>query len=216
MFSSLKGYPTVPHRGLTISVFRGEIRRTAGAERYWQNTKMTDNANIPGRRRPGRPPKEEKRIPRSHRFTPAMDRGLAEMAKAQGRTFSGQLDFLVEHAAREMGWKLYDLAPAPIEDLHDRLVALELELGRLRGMIETGLDRNAAEWGRASNQLFRLHGELEAKLTANTTELMTAIGHLQKVSAHLLAVLQAVDAALRSREEVERRRPRPRVVPKAR
>jgi hypothetical protein len=206
----------VPHRGLTISVFRGEIRRTAGAERYWQNTKMTDNANIPGRRRPGRPPKDQKLIPVSVRMPPAMHSGLAAMAKHHGRDVSGQLKFLLEHAAREMGWKLYDLAPAPIEDLHDRLVALELELGRLRGMIESGLDRNAGEWNRASAQLYRLHGELEARLTANTTELTTAIGHLQTITAHLLNALQKVDAELTNRRrEAAGARPRPRVVPAA-
>jgi hypothetical protein len=189
---------------------------------------MTDDADAPRRRRPGRPLKDQTLIPLSLRVPRAMHSGLAAMAKEQDRDVSGQARFLMEHAAREMGRKLYDLAPAPIEDLHDRLAALGLELGRLRDMIETGLNNNDQSVTRSWAALHRLHRELEAKLTAKTTELTTAIEHLQKVTAHNTSELTKVTARLhdalqfldtmitrRDHEAADRRRPRPRVVPKA-
>jgi hypothetical protein len=174
---------------------------------------MTDSTDIPGRRRPGRPPKEQKRIPRNYRFTPAMLRGVAAMAKEQGRTETGQLEFLVEHAAREMGWKLYDLSPAPIEDLHDRLVGLQLELGRLRTVIETGFGNNKSELARTDAHISLLRREL-GLLAANTEALTAAAGRLESVAGRLLGPLEAVEAMLsrRNRAAVDAGRPRPRLV----
>jgi hypothetical protein len=63
------------------------------------------------------------------------------MAKAHGRNVTDQIDFLTDHAARDLGWKLYDLQPAPIQDLYDRLAKIEAELAELRSETDRGYER---------------------------------------------------------------------------
>jgi hypothetical protein len=93
---------------------------------------VTRDTGSPEPVRRGRPRKEETRDQRSLRLPPTMWREVEAMAKAQGRTLTGQFQFLVEHAARELGSKLYDMEPAPIQDLYDRLGKIEGELAQLR------------------------------------------------------------------------------------
>src|SRR5439155_18984636 len=139
---------------------------------------MTDDADAPMRSRPGRPPKDQKRIPVSLRLSPTTARGLQAMAKDQGRTVTGQTEFLLEHAARELGWKLYDLSPAPIEDLYDRLARLEAELDRLRTTTEKGLANNDTAVTRAYSALYRLQNDVAGK----NADMTTASRHLETVT----------------------------------
>jgi hypothetical protein len=74
------------------------------------------------------------------RLPQTMNAGLKAMAKEQGRSVTAQAEFLLEHAARDMGSKLYDLPP-PIADLHDRVVEVKREVGEVRDLVITNYDR---------------------------------------------------------------------------
>jgi hypothetical protein len=62
----------------------------------------------------------------SFKFTSTKINQLRAMAKAHGRNVTDQVDFLIDHAARDLGWKLYGLQPAPI-----RLAKIEAAASQL-------------------------------------------------------------------------------------
>jgi hypothetical protein len=168
---------------------------------------------------------KEKRVPISLRVTPRMRERLTQAANINGRSMTQQIEIMLDHALFR---DLDELPlPSPIASTNDlfnqlglleaRFAPLRAEFAGLRAAVEKGLDRNAEVIARVEARLFRQIAELEAKSAADTTELTTAIGHLQTVAAQLYGALQAVEAVLSRRvgEETDRRRPRPRVVPKA-
>jgi hypothetical protein len=173
---------------------------------------------------PRRGRSKEKKIPVSQRLPPRMYKRLAHVAQINGRSVTQQTEILLDHALfREVD----DLAPAApsasMNDLWNRLMGLEAAVTReraavtgLRAAVEKGLDHTAEVIARVEALLLRRIAEIEAKAAADTTELTIAIGHLQTVTAHLLAALQKVDAALTDRSrEATVAPPRPRVVPAA-
>jgi hypothetical protein len=182
-------------------------------------TEPDDKPGTPSRR--GR--SKEKKIPFSSRLPPRMHERLAHVAIINGRSVTQQHEILLDHALfREVD----DLAPAApsasMNDLWNLLQGVECELindraavTRLRAALEKGLDHNAEVTGRIEALLLRRIAEIEAKAAADTTQLTTAIGDLQTLTAHVLAALQKIDAIDRSRREATDAPPRPRLVPAA-
>ena len=157
-------------------------------------TEPDDKPGTPSRR--GR--SKEKKIPFSSRLPPRMHERLAHVAIINGRSVTQQHEILLDHALfREVD----DLAPAAPS--------------ASRAALEKGLDHNAEVTGRIEALLLRRIAEIEAKAAADTTQLTTAIGHLQTLTAHVLAALQKIDAIDRSRREATDAPPRPRLVPAA-
>jgi hypothetical protein len=146
-----------------------------------------------------------------------MREGLEGLATNNGRSLSQQTEILLEHALwRELAVFGVDYpAPTPApstKDLHNRLFELELTVSGLKQVLEKGLQDNASSVLRMWSRLERLTPLFEAKLAADATEITTAITQLQSVTAHLLATLQKVDAALTGRTRDTTEAPRPRLV----
>jgi hypothetical protein len=173
---------------------------------------MTSDIGSPEPRRPGRKPKDQRRKPKSMRFAPTLESGLEALARREGRTFTAQVEFLVEHALRELGSKIYDLRPAPIEDLYDRLANLENELARLRSATEKALADYNIALTRVWSVLYRRNNEVEAKQATDTAETAAVIEHLHTLAAHLLAALKKVEALSTPSRHRGKTAPRPRLV----
>jgi hypothetical protein len=89
---------------------------------------MTDDeARATERRRPGRPPKDKKKAAIGARIAPELRDSVLTIAERHGRSFSQQLELLLELAVRNER-----------EGLYDRIANIEAELAELRSTIESG------------------------------------------------------------------------------
>ncbi len=174
-----------------------------------------------------RPPRrgrlaKEKRVPISLRVTPRMHGRMTQAANINGRSLTQQSEYLlelgllIEEGPSRVIEELYRAPAPPSKELSEQLARLQIQFAGLQGAIENGLDRNTTAVTRLWSQLSRLVPQFEAKLAADATELTAAIGHLQTLTAHLLAALQKLEAIDRSRRaEATDAPPRPRALPKA-
>jgi hypothetical protein len=88
------------------------------------------DADTPGRTRPGRRPKDQKRIPVGFRITPTMNIRLVTTAKKHGRSFSAQTECLLERALNDQH------RTEALDELYTRL-EFEAQHGDLGQLTET-------------------------------------------------------------------------------
>ena len=104
MYQPIPYYPF--HALTTVYVSANKYTREGTAHGRKRNV---SDADAPGRNRPGRRPKDQKRIPLSLRITPAMRSRLVALAEENGRSVSQQTEFLLELALA--GGASQDLSP---------------------------------------------------------------------------------------------------------